>query len=383
MADDLEIKGLKDYMETLNKIEEYLPEKENIKTIPKIFKKTYDENFISDFIAYVLDPNHNGVGIEPLIRLVEGYSDNGICILKSLKDKPNLKVEREYTLSNGRRIDILIKVGSDMIIGIENKIFSTELENQTKDYANSINKEFPNYESVLLFLTPKGIEPVSGSFLPISYSQLISKLRKVDFNYRDDIRRKIIFDEFILHVEEYIMNKKSDIISEQTKLYIEYYKTIKKLEDYYDRDSIMVFEEFEEMVKDIYADDWQFNISKDRGWHTIYKKHWDIKDLFIHHEFWISARNILIEDKLLHFIEIEGKDKEIFFTLFGQEYEKIKDEYKSKNIKYRPPNRKHAIAYRELDNYFKFNYKGENILLEEINKCKFINEAIERVYKVL
>ncbi|WP_341875946.1 PD-(D/E)XK nuclease family protein [Defluviitalea saccharophila] len=385
MSDRTEYKNLKNSMETLDKIFKYLPEKDRkIKTIPRIFNRTYDENFISDFLAYVLDPLQNGVGIEPLIKVIEEYSERGINILHNLTlaEKNNISIMREYTFSNGRRIDILINIQDELIIGIENKIFSSELENQTKDYADSISSSFPDCEYVLLFLTPKGTPPESDDFSSMSYKQLIDQLRKVKFDYRDDIRRKIIFDEFILHVEEYMMNKKSESITDQTRLYLEYQETIEKLNQYFKKDSLMVFEEFEGIIRNIFEEEeWQFNIKQDRKWHTVYKKSWDIKGLFIHHEFWISNENILIRPVLYHMIEIEGRHREVFLTLFDKEYEKIKDEYINKNIIYRPEDRKMAIAYRILDNYFRPDYKEENRLAEEINKCKFIEEAIEKVYK--
>jgi hypothetical protein len=385
MSSNVEYKNLKNSMKTVNKILKYLPDNnKKIKTIPQIFNKTYDENFISDFLAYVLDPLQNGIGIEPLIKLIEDYNKSGVNILKNLRlmDKLNIKISREYTFPSGRRIDILININDELIIGIENKIFSGELDSQTEDYGNSIYNNFPECEYVLLFLTPKGVKPKSDMFFSISYKQLISKLSKAKFDYRDDIRKKIIFDEFILHVEEYMMSKKSKNISEQTRLFLEYRETIEKLDQYFKQDSIMVFEEFEGILKSIFeGTEWNFNIKQDRGWHAVYKDSWNIEGLYIHHEFWISNENILTKPILHYLIEIEGKHKDLFLSLFDEEYGKIKNEYIDNDIIYRPENRKKAISYRELDNYFRPDYKKENKLVEEINKCNFIEESIEKVYE--
>jgi len=386
MTASTEYKNLKSSIKILDKIIKYLPEKENkIKTIPSIFNKTYDENFISDFLSYVLNPIENGIGFEPLIKVIEEYSERAVSILENLtlEEKNSVEVIREYSFLNGRRIDILIKIQDELIIAIENKIFATELENQTSDYASSIYNEFPGCEYVLLFLTHRGIKPISKEFASISYKELVHKLKMVKFDYRDDIRRKVIFDEFILHVEEYMMNKKSDKITDQTRLYLEYQDTIKKLDQYFRKDSLKMFEELEGMLRSAFnEEEWNFNIKKDRTWHTVYKKTWDIKGLFIHHEFWISSNNILTAESFYHLIEIEGRDRDRFLILYDKEYEKIQDKYIANDIEYRPQNRKHAIARRKLENYFRPDYKDENKLVEEINKCKFIDEAIERVYKV-
>lgn len=120
-------------------------------------------------MAYILDPSQNGIGLEPLIRLIEKYSEKGANILQNLTLN-NIKVIREYSFSNNRRIDILIKTGKEFIIAIENKIFAMESENQTVDYAKHIYDEFPDYECVLLFLTPEGTKPLSADFIPIVYT---------------------------------------------------------------------------------------------------------------------------------------------------------------------------------------------------------------------
>ncbi len=383
MENEIEIKNLNSSMQTVSKILKYLPtrDKKN-RTIPQIFKKSFDENFISDFLAYILDPNYNGVGIEPLLRLVE-ENPNAIGILKSLNlaDKSNVTVIREYTFQCGRRIDILINVNDNLVIGLENKIFSNESLNQTKDYANSISIEFPDSEYALFFLTLNGVKADSEDFIPMSYAQLISKLKKVKFDYRDNIRKKVIFDDFILHIEEFMMSKKANKVSDQTRLYLEYRDTIEKLDRFYREDSITIFQEFEGMVKSVFeGEEWVINVKEGRGYQLVYKRKWDIAGLFIHHEFWISNDTILLEPTFFYMIEVEGKQRDIFLTLFNKEHENIKNVYSEKNIEYRPDKRKHAIAFKELDNFFRPDYKIENKLIDVISDWKFIEEAIERAY---
>ena len=126
----------------------------------------------------------------------------------------------------------------------------------------------------------------------------------------------------------------------------------------------------EEMVRNIFeGEDWEFNIKADRSWHTIYKKSWNISGLFIHHEFWISSENILVRDKFIHLIEVEGSNRNIFLDLYDEEYEKLKDEYISHCIAYRPRNRKHAIARMNCTIILKLIIRMK-IAAEEV-KCKF------------
>ena len=76
-------------------------------------------------------------------------------------------------------------------------------------------------------------------------------------------------------------------------------------------------------------------------------------------------------------IEVEGKDKEKFFDLFEEEYEKICDNDKENDFEYRPDKRNIAIAFKEMDNFFSLNCEEENKMIEEISSWKFIDEAIE------
>ncbi len=57
-------------LDGLERIWQGLPEQQRPRTIPFIFGRTYDENFISTYLAHVLDPAYNGIGPEPLQRLL-------------------------------------------------------------------------------------------------------------------------------------------------------------------------------------------------------------------------------------------------------------------------------------------------------------------------
>ncbi|NBG88119.1 PDDEXK-like family protein [Isachenkonia alkalipeptolytica] len=384
MAVEIEgINSLESSMKVLDKIVGYLPErKKKTKTIPSIFSKSYDENFISDFLAYILDPNINGIGNDPLVKLIENYCGDDEELLKilDLKECNTIEVTREFTFRNKRRLDILIQINNELIIAIENKVFSNESENQTLSYTNSIHEKFPEHKYLFLYLTPAGKIPASKDFQPISYSQLADVLKRVTFDYREGIRENVIFQEFILHVEEYIMGKSRDKISEHTKLYLEYEDTINKLKSAHDEDAKVVFEEFEELVEQLFKDDetWVYNLKHDRGYQQIYKKHWNRKGLFIHHEFLISSKNILTENNLQYMIDVEGKDKEKFFALFHEEYEKIWDSYYENGFKYRPDKRGIAIIYKEIGNPFRLDSEDENKMIEELSNWKIIEEAIEK-----
>ena len=176
------------------------------KSIFTILGKGFHENTISDYLAYILSPKLNGIGVTPL-QYVLDLLNSGLV----LKENDLIEIHREYTLLNNRRIDFLININKETIIAIEHKVFSEEHGDQTKDYANLIEKEFTNlgYNSFFIFLSPTGKAPLSDQFTPIAYDQLVFSLQKVTVDYVKDIRKAILYHEFIFHLEEYFMKNQT------------------------------------------------------------------------------------------------------------------------------------------------------------------------------
>ena len=48
----------------------YLTKVDHSFTVPEIFNKSYDENFISKYFSYILDPKKNGIGFEPIEKII-------------------------------------------------------------------------------------------------------------------------------------------------------------------------------------------------------------------------------------------------------------------------------------------------------------------------
>lgn len=371
-------------LEELEKRAQTLPRrKKKTRTIPVIFNKTFDENFLSDFLAHILDPHRNGIGLEPLQKAVQGQSDKLDLFLEDLSSSHfKIEVYREFVFQDHRRIDILIIVENRFIIGIENKVFSAEADLQTIDYASSIFRDFPEYEYVLMYLTPYGASPSSQHFSSISYSFLLSQLEQVKMEPKTDRRSSFIFNDFILHLKEYIVKTKKDSVSDQTKLYIEYIDTIKSLEKYFREDARVAFDEFEDTLRSIFKEDyWRFRIKQDREWQQVFKIEWEMTDLFIHHEFLVSAESILTEEKITHLLEVEGRNKESFFSIFESEYERAQEEFFDLSLQYRPAARRKAIIYQEFENHYHRQTSNDNVLVDTLYKCKFIDDLVDRAVK--
>lgn len=127
-----------------------------------------DENQMSRILAFLLNPRANhGQGhvfLECFCKtycrdLVVNYTpqdfENAIA---------NARVFTEYRLKDGRRIDILVKLGVQppLWIGVENKIWAADQEMQLADYHQFL-REASQENCRLLYLSPDGRKPSEGS----------------------------------------------------------------------------------------------------------------------------------------------------------------------------------------------------------------------------
>ena len=122
-----------------------------------------DEDRISNVIADLLNPcGNHGQGrkfLDYFIKRLCPVSPESCDVLDLCKEKQGpTKVFREYVTDNGRRIDIVIDFG-DVAIGIENKPYAAEGENQLFDYDAFLEKKWGKNKYVLLFLSEQ--EPQS------------------------------------------------------------------------------------------------------------------------------------------------------------------------------------------------------------------------------
>lgn len=120
---------------------------------------TPNENRLSDIIAYFLDPKEDhGQGDVFLKSFLEnmGLQDK----FTNLKD---VSVYREQSTEGYRRIDIVIEQNDVFGIGIENKPWAKDQENQLSDYiAHLRDKKYKN-NFVCIYLSQEGRDPSKES----------------------------------------------------------------------------------------------------------------------------------------------------------------------------------------------------------------------------
>ena len=265
-------------------------------TIARIFGRTRDENFISDWLAYLIQSD---------VRLLEMLFNHFFFEGSDTE----YEVIREYQFENGRRIDILI-MSDTFVIGIENKVDSGLQYNQLKDYGKSIRKLAGDKYVLMILLKPENnIALATHDFVSLSYKDLSVILREVKVNFIEDLRLAFLLQDFIIHLEENFMeNNQKYSFNDWTFFIGEHQDKIKTIQEEGKKESLSFMEYIKNELHDLvdYSDDWDFsNYSARLNFLQFYKKVWK-QDIDVHYELFIR-QGIFLPEEIVIRIDIEGK----------------------------------------------------------------------------
>jgi hypothetical protein len=278
-------------------------------TIPAVFKRIYDENFLSDYLAYILDPDRNGIGNEPLQKLLSLVTEDIAEI-----ELDQVDIDREYTFKDPTlgRIDFLIKLGKDGengVIGIENKIYSSESKNQTIDYAKGFENDFKHSDRYLIFLSPYEHIPASKAFMSVSYKGLLTVLREIHYPVLNDIHKSVIWEDFLAHLEEYIVMSQGKLeLSGKTRLFLEYRQVLTGLLDSYKNDAQKVYDFVIAAIKHSFGEGWIFNFKGRHSYQEIKRESWSIGKYYLFYQYLFSRNNLLINDRVSFMLGVYPKN---------------------------------------------------------------------------
>jgi predicted CopG family antitoxin len=187
----------------------------------------------SNFLAWLMTPNEshnlNTVFIRWFLKEVFSSDKVGWANEFSL-DSINLhdvRVFREW-----HNIDILI-VHDSFVIGIENKIHSSEHSRQLKRYSEVIDKNFPKKKRAFVFLTIDGQNPEdeddARKYVSVDYSLIKSIIEIVLSVYRNSLSQRIQYyvEDYLLVLNRYVMKE-----HESVELAQELYKNHKDAIDF-------------------------------------------------------------------------------------------------------------------------------------------------------
>ena len=302
-----------------------------IKDIPNTFLniigKSRDEVVISSMVAFLLNPNNTS--IEIIEKILEHTQDdkeeyNFVELLNNDSTViPYIKTE-EWT-SQRSRLDIIIKFSSFWIV-IENKIDSNENNDQSLKYEEDLRKQ-TNLPIKYICLKPNynKCELKNKHFINITYGELIQILKQISIYNFNKKENYIYMEEFIKHVEGYLVSEKEVEISEDIEFYIENKEKITQIENNYKKQCEIVKQKLEEKIKEKFGTGYKVYVSNSMRWQylQIWKDNWENDNHDgIHYELFGKIKELL------------NKETEIVFAIHNEHRTKNKyTNIKSKDLK--------------------------------------------------
>lgn len=177
-----------------------LEEKINRINFFDILKLTRYEIRHSNMLAWLLDPNENhGLGDALLRGIIHSKTE-----WKDIKDYDSFSISRERYY-----IDLMaVSFSERIVLCIENKIDSTEHDNQLARYKETVRTLYPEFRSFFIYLTPEGkTSSESENWASMSYGEIYRMIDEaknrttlsceadqIISNYLETVRRDIVGD---------------------------------------------------------------------------------------------------------------------------------------------------------------------------------------------
>ncbi|MES2455756.1 MAG: PD-(D/E)XK nuclease family protein [Bacteroidota bacterium] len=158
----------------------------------------WDENKVSELLAFFLDPNANHQQGDIFLKLFIEHFD----IYFPYSDISKIRVKVEETTLAKRRVDIVISYDNNKrVIGIENKIYywTKDQDNQLADYVTYLSTMSNNEDYHLFYLAPKSKVLSQQSIGKEQLKELVDSKKLIMINYEDDIIP--LLKKFAMHAE--------------------------------------------------------------------------------------------------------------------------------------------------------------------------------------
>ncbi|NOH17266.1 PD-(D/E)XK nuclease family protein [Clostridium cochlearium] len=171
-----------------------------------------NENKLSDIIANLLDPNgthgQKDTFLKEFLKIIDKKIDYDLMDCRIVREDPTT-----YIQNNQRIIDITINFENKFEIGIENKTWDKEQENQLQDYQKHLRKKYGE-NFCIIYISGDGSEPESLS-LKLK-KQLLKENKLIILKYKSHIKNwldecykecksekiRIFINDFINYVEQ-------------------------------------------------------------------------------------------------------------------------------------------------------------------------------------
>lgn len=153
----------------------------------------------SNMLSWLLNPNENhGLGD----KVIRGFIHYAVSEYKKSKDVFNILmmdfddfiIRREWN-----NIDIFAVSNEEkFVLSIENKIGSGEHSNQLSRYRDIVEKAYPSYNKIFLYLSPEGVDASESShWHSIGYQEVLEIIENSCKNIKLSIDAKILIDNYM------------------------------------------------------------------------------------------------------------------------------------------------------------------------------------------
>ena len=185
----------------------------------------------SNFLSWLLDPegSHKLGDIFLKRFLREVFSSDKFFDIDQV-DVEGMDLSKVEVLREWKNIDVLI-ILSDVVVCIENKVYSKEHSNQLKRYKEIIENQFPKHKKTYVYLNPDGdsSESETEQFQPISYDFIVESLERIVSVFGESMNQNVKN-----YIKDYITTIKREIMGtdQLTELSKKIYQNHKELFDF-------------------------------------------------------------------------------------------------------------------------------------------------------
>lgn len=266
-----------------------------IKNIPNTFfniiGKPRDEVLLSSMVAFLLNPKETCSEIlEKILEYTVSENDEADFVeLFHQNDDLPLFIQPEKAISERSRLDIIIQFSSFWIV-IENKINAQEHNKQSLRYEEDLKRQTtlpikyiclkPNYNQC---------ELKNKHFVNFTYGEFIAILKQISIYQFQEKENYHYMEDFIKHVEGYLMSEKELEISEDIEFYIEHQDVIQQIQNNYQKQCNILAKRLEEKVQEKLGSSYYTYLSPSMKWQylQVWKENWDnTAHSGLHYEIW-------------------------------------------------------------------------------------------------
>jgi hypothetical protein len=150
----------------------------------------------SRFLTWLMDPSEShGISEYFLKSFLEEISVKGKALglsVPSVFEIDDWYLADVEVLREWKNIDILIKSDAlKFVCAIENKVRSSEHGGQLHRYKDKVEKEYPGYKKIFVYLTIEGEEPSLPEYIPLSYNDIVILIEQLQKRKQDTIGEEI------------------------------------------------------------------------------------------------------------------------------------------------------------------------------------------------